>query len=67
MKHKILTASFAAALIIIMSSFTFTYCQTNKNQDGFWIQLGITEKDAKSDIRLVSSAHLNPVTIISKK
>ena len=45
-----LFAGIASTLIIITSSFTFTYCQTNRNQDGFWIQLGITEKDAKSDI-----------------
>jgi hypothetical protein len=45
MKHKLLTGITAA--ILIMSSFTITYCQTNKISDESWKQLGITEKDAK--------------------
>jgi hypothetical protein len=48
MEHKFLTGITAATLVI--SSFTFTYCQTNKSQDEFWKQPGITEKEVKASI-----------------
>lgn len=48
MKHKLITAIIIVALLI--SSFSSAYSQTNNRKDGFWTQLGITEKDAKSDI-----------------
>jgi hypothetical protein len=57
MKRKFFTGIAGAALI--MSSFTFTYCQTNKTQNEFLKQLGITEKDVKSNI---SYSFFNPST-----
>lgn len=57
MKHKFFTAITAAALII--SSFSSAYSQTNSRKDGFWTQLGITEKDVKSNI---SFSFFNPST-----
>jgi hypothetical protein len=57
MKRKILKGITAVALI--MSSFTFTYCQTNKTQDEFWKQLGIPEKDAKT---YISNSFIYPYT-----
>jgi hypothetical protein len=48
MKRKFFTGITAATLI--MSSITSSYCQTNNRQDEFWKQLGITEKDVKTNI-----------------
>ncbi len=50
MKRKILTASFATALIIIMSSFAFMSYTTKKITDDVWKLLGTTEKDGKLSI-----------------
>jgi hypothetical protein len=47
MKPKFLIALTAMALIVIMSSFAIISYQTNKTQDEFRKQLGITEKDVK--------------------
>ncbi len=59
MKYKITSRAVATAIIVFMSSFTFTYCQTNNNKNEFWKQLGITEKDLKISI---SRSFFQPVT-----
>jgi hypothetical protein len=48
MKSRILNGIVVST--IFLSSFTVTYCQTNNRQDVFWKQLGITEKDVKTNI-----------------
>jgi hypothetical protein len=58
MRNKFFTAVAFTALMIMMSSFVFIPRKTNNPGDEFWKQLGITEKDVKSNI---SSGFFHPL------